>query len=77
MKPTYLHKFVELDCLVLIEVDLFDHVPDLVPGHTLSEGFQHLTNLGNCDVAIAISIELCGWMEGEGEGILSDKCMSK
>lgn len=54
----HLQKLVKLDCPVLIDVDLLDHITDLVARHTLPEGLQNVTNLRNCYVTIAISIKL-------------------
>ena len=62
----HLHKLIKLDCPIFIDVDLPDHVPDLVARHTLPEGLQNGTNLRNCNVTVAISIKL--WVHGGGGG---------
>ena len=51
-------ELVKLDCSILIEVHLSDHVPDLVARYTLTQGLQNITNLCYCDVTISISIKL-------------------
>ena len=53
-------ELIELDCSILINVHLSDHVPDLVARYTLPQRLQDIANLCHRDVTIAIGIKLKG-----------------
>ena len=58
LNKAHRQELIELDCSILINVHLSDHVPDLVARYALPQRLQDIANLCHRDVTIAISIKL-------------------
>ena len=56
----HLYKLSELHCPILVQVHLFDHVPDLEAWHVLPQSLHESADLTGSDVAIAVCIKLEG-----------------